>query len=95
VEAVVQKGDAMIVPAGVAHRLLEDLSAQREGAAADRTASPSEGGSFEMIGSYPPGKEWDMCYGRPGEEASVQQIKSLGWFERDPILEGGGVPGEE
>jgi uncharacterized protein YjlB len=48
-----------------------------------------------MIGSYPPGKEWDMCYGRQGEEASVQQIESLGWFERDPILEGGGVPGNE
>lgn len=80
----------MIVPAGVAHRLLEDLSAQNEGA-----GSGSEGGSFEMIGSYPPGKEWDMCYGRPGEEKSVRQIESLGWFEGDPILEGGGVPGEE
>jgi uncharacterized protein YjlB len=53
VEASVLKGDVIIVPAGVGHRLLEELS----------------GGDFEMVGSYPNGKNWDMCYGKKGEEA--------------------------
>ena len=58
----------MIVPAGVAHRLLEDLE-----------------GGFSMVGSYPTGKVWDMCYGKAGEEQQVKGIEGLGWFERDPI----------
>jgi uncharacterized protein YjlB len=69
VEPVVQEGDVMIVPAGVGHRLLEEM----------------DGGGFEMVGSYPKGCEWDMCYGRPGEEAKVEAIKDLVWFQTDPI----------
>jgi uncharacterized protein YjlB len=42
-------------------------------------------GGFQMIGSYPKGCDWDMCYGKPGEEIKVQGIKDLPWFERDPI----------
>lgn len=38
-----------------------------------------------MVGSYPVGKAWDMCYGKPGEEAKIQKIKSLDWFQKDPI----------
>ncbi len=70
VEAEVEKGDVMVVPAGVAHRLLEDID-----------------GGFSMVGSYPIGKSWDMCYGRKGEEEEerVKGIWSLGWFENDPI----------
>lgn len=68
VEPVLQKGDVVIVPAGVGHRLLEDLE-----------------GGFEMVGSYPVGKQWDMCYGKKGEEGKVGAIKNLGWFERDPM----------
>lgn len=68
VEPTVQAGDVMVVPAGMAHRLLEDLD-----------------GSFEMVGSYPLGCEWDMCYGREGENSKVEKIGRLGWFERDPI----------
>lgn len=68
VETVVEKGDVMIVPAGVAHRLLEDID-----------------GGFSMVGSYPTGKSWDMCYGKEGEEGKVKEIETLGWFERDPI----------
>lgn len=68
VEPVVEKGDVIIVPAGVGHRLLEDLD-----------------GGFEMVGSYPPGKEWDMCYGDTGEDAKIANIKTLEWFPRDPI----------
>ena len=68
VEPIVSRGDVIIVPAGVAHRLLEDVE-----------------GGFEMVGSYPKGKQWDMCYGKAGEEKEVERIHSLGWFERDPI----------
>jgi uncharacterized protein YjlB len=68
VEQVVEKGDVIVVPAGVAHRLLEDLA-----------------GGFQMVGSYPKGRDWDMCYGREGEEEKVKRIKWLGWFERDPV----------
>ncbi|MCJ1370489.1 hypothetical protein MMC20_001702 [Loxospora ochrophaea] len=68
VEIVVEKGDVVVIPAGVGHRLLEDLA-----------------GSFSMIGCYPPGKSWDMCYGREGEEDKVKGIGGLGWFERDPV----------
>lgn len=68
VEASVQKGDVIIIPAGVGHRLLEDLS-----------------GDFEMVGSYPKGKSWDMCYGREDELQKVKEISSLGWFEKDPL----------
>ncbi|KAI9751878.1 MAG: hypothetical protein M4579_005860 [Chaenotheca gracillima] len=69
VEPVLEKGDVVVVPAGVGHRLLEDF------------------GGFEMVGSYPQGRQWDMCYGRKGEdEAGIgKRIAGLGWFERDPI----------
>jgi uncharacterized protein YjlB len=70
VEVVVEKGDVIVVPAGVAHRLLEDLG---------------EGGSFEMVGAYPKGCNWDMCYGEKGEERKVDVIKGLAWFQRDPV----------
>lgn len=68
VEPVVRKGDVIVMPAGVSHRLLEKVERP-----------------FVMVGSYPPGKEWDMCYGRQGEEKKVEGIKNLGWFERDPV----------
>ena len=42
-------------------------------------------GGFEMVGSYPGGRSWDMCYGVEGEEGRMEGIKGLGWFERDPI----------
>ena len=71
VEPIVTAGDVIIVPAGVAHRLLEDMSAA--------------GGSFEMVGSYPKGFNWDMCYGKHGEEKQIENIKQLSWFDRDPI----------
>lgn len=68
VDITVSRGDVIVVPAGVAHRLLED-----------------EGGGFEMVGSYPKGCSWDMCYGKKGEEEKIKGIRGLGWFERDPI----------
>lgn len=68
VEPVVQKGDVVVVPAGVGHRLLQDLD-----------------GEFEMVGAYPKGVTWDMCYGKEGEEDKVKSIEKLGWFDKDPV----------
>lgn len=68
IEAVVASGDVIVVPAGVGHRLLEDMD-----------------GGFEMVGSYPKGKQWDMCYGRKGEEEANKRIERLSWFEKDPV----------
>ncbi|KAI0476300.1 RmlC-like cupin domain-containing protein [Xylariaceae sp. FL0804] len=86
VEAVVEAGDVMVVPAGVAHRLLSE-----EG---DRSSTAGDGGGegegFEMVGSYVEGCRWDMCYGRTGEEEKVRSILGLPWFTRDPIYGGSG-----
>ncbi|KAJ5752865.1 hypothetical protein N7520_009782 [Penicillium odoratum] len=68
-EPVVQHGDLIIVPAGVGHRLLTDEGEE----------------PFEMVGSYPHNKEWDMCYGQAGEESKVQGIQDVAWFDRDPL----------
>lgn len=67
VEPILSKGDIVVIPAGVSHRLLEDF------------------GGFQMVGSYPVGKNWDMCYGKPDEEDKVKRIADLGWFASDPI----------
>lgn len=72
-EPVLFKGDVVLVPAGVGHRLLEEIE------------SP-----FSMVGSYPPGLNWDMCYGKEGEESKVKGIENLGWFSKDPIYGEGG-----
>ncbi|KAI4262972.1 MAG: hypothetical protein L6R42_001859 [Xanthoria sp. 1 TBL-2021] len=68
VEPVMEQGDVIVVPAGVAHRLLEDID-----------------GGFTMVGSYPKGRSWDMCYGKEEEDEKVKGIEHLGWFDRDPI----------
>ena len=67
-EPLLESGDVIVVPAGVAHRLMEDVS-----------------GHFSMVGSYPKGKNWDMCYGESGEEEKIKGIANLGWFQKDPI----------
>lgn len=68
VETIVEKGDVIVVPAGVGHCLLEDVN-----------------GGFTMVGSYPKGKSWDMCYGKEGEEDKIQSIGRLRWFDKDPV----------
>lgn len=68
VETEVSRGDVVVVPAGVGHRLLDDVE-----------------GGFEMVGSYPKGKQWDMCYGKKGEEEKVEGIKQVKWFDKDPV----------
>lgn len=67
-EPTVSRGDVMIVPAGVSHRLLEDVD-----------------GGFQMVGAYPPGKDWDMCYGKQGEEGKNENIKKVEWLRKDPL----------
>ncbi|ROV86907.1 hypothetical protein VSDG_10102 [Cytospora chrysosperma] len=67
VEPTVEAGDVMVLPAGMAHRLLEEF------------------GGFEMIGCYPKGFDWDMCYGTQGEEGRVEAIAKVEWFGQDPI----------
>ena len=74
VETQVENGDVLVVPAGVGHRLLDDL-----------TGGGGGGSGFEMVGSYPSGCSWDMCYGKGGEEDKVQAIVKLPWFDKDPI----------
>jgi uncharacterized protein YjlB len=73
VEIEVRAGDAIVVPAGVAHSLKEEIEAP-----------------YEMVGAYPKGKSYDMCYGKEGEEEKIKKIKSLGWFDRDPFYGGEG-----
>ena len=72
VEVEVRAGDAVIVPAGLGHRLMEDLSG-------------NEGEGFMMVGSYPKGCSWDMCYGKPGEESKADEVRNVKWFDRDPL----------
>lgn len=58
----------IIIPAGVAHRRLDDFDS-----------------GFEMVGSYPEGEKWNMCYGKKSEEKKIEAIASLAWFEKDPL----------
>jgi len=68
VEVEVGAGDAIVVPAGVGHRLVRDLK-----------------GGFLMVGSYPRGCAWDMCYGREDEAEERERVKGVEWFGRDPL----------
>ncbi|PQE14168.1 cupin domain-containing protein [Rutstroemia sp. NJR-2017a BVV2] len=42
-------------------------------------------GDFQMIGSYPNGRHWDMCHGFEEEGKRVKNISDLGWFDQDPL----------
>ncbi|KAL4900340.1 hypothetical protein BDW74DRAFT_96468 [Aspergillus multicolor] len=75
-EPEVSNGDLITVPAGVGHRLLSETAKVQ--------------GPFQIIGAYPRGKSWDMCYGRPGEEDSCRNIESLDWVQADPLYGEGG-----
>ncbi|KAF3052312.1 hypothetical protein E8E11_006879 [Didymella keratinophila] len=68
VEQEVRVGDVLVVPAGVTHRLLEDVE-----------------GGFQMLGSYPKGCSWDMCYGEKGEEEKAKAAGTVAWLEKDPL----------
>jgi uncharacterized protein YjlB len=69
IEPLVEAGDVIIVPAGVAHRLLEDLGGDFQMVGSYPNGSET----------------WDMCYGTPEDEGKINTIKSLSWFAGDPI----------
>ncbi|GAA5845769.1 hypothetical protein JCM5353_004711 [Sporobolomyces roseus] len=70
VEIEVVKGDVVLIPAGVSHRLLED----REGGFEMVGCYPKEA------------KGWDMCYGEEKDREKVEKIRGLGWFDEvDPV----------
>ncbi|OCH90349.1 hypothetical protein OBBRIDRAFT_887788 [Obba rivulosa] len=71
VEAEVRRGDAILIPAGVAHRLLKD----------------KEGGFLMVGSYPVGAPMWDMCYGNAGkEEVGVEKrVAQLGWFVKDPL----------
>ncbi len=63
-----QRGDVVIIPAGVAHKNL--------GSSAD----------FRIVGAYPDGQDWDMCYGTAGERPqSDKNIEGVPLPVSDPI----------
>ncbi|WWD18239.1 hypothetical protein CI109_102689 [Kwoniella shandongensis] len=69
--ADVKKGDAMLVPAGVGHALLQD----------------KDGGFEMVGSYPTHAERWDMCTGEDGEKGGEEwkRIKGLKWFDRDPI----------
>lgn len=69
--AQVEPGDAVIVPAGVAHRMEEELSRGFEMV-----------GSYPVHAT-----DWDMNYGKDGEnhEKIEERIRKLEWFDKDPF----------
>lgn len=66
---IVNRGDVILIPAGVAHCLLEDYHSGFEMVG----CYPADS------------KQWDMCYGDVENEKVIAQIKSLPWFGQDPI----------
>jgi len=69
VETECEAGDVIIIPAGVAHRLLDDYG-----------SGYSMVGSYPKCSA-----KWDMCYGKAGEESKVEGIAKLKWFTADPL----------
>jgi uncharacterized protein YjlB len=70
-ETIIQRGDLIIIPAGVGHRLSQDLGTSDE--------------PFELVLAYPLLKPWDICYGQPEGEEQVKNIQKVVWFQRDPL----------
>lgn len=64
----VSAGDAVLIPAGVAHK--------RE----------RSDGDFLVVGAYPPGMDWDLLRGEPGERpAADRNIAAVPVPESDPV----------
>jgi uncharacterized protein YjlB len=46
---------------------------------------------FKVVGAYPEGQRWDMCYGRPGERPKADQnIADVPMPSSDPVYGPGG-----
>jgi uncharacterized protein YjlB len=66
-------GDAVVIPAGVAHKNL------------------GSGSNFIVVGAYPEGQHYDMCYGEPGERPGTDEnIDRVPLPESDPLRGPGG-----
>jgi uncharacterized protein YjlB len=64
----VNRGDVVVIPAGVAHKNL--------------AASPD----LLVVGAYPPGQRWDLCYGKAGERPqALQNIVGVALPPTDPV----------
>lgn len=62
-------GDVIIIPAGVAHKRLE------------------ESDDFGVVGGYPEGQDWDICYAKPEERPQVDRnIANVPLPQADPIF---------
>jgi uncharacterized protein YjlB len=49
---------------------------------------------FRVVGAYPRGQRWDMCYGRPGERPEAdRRIAALSDPAADPVQGPGGALG--
>ncbi|WVQ96937.1 hypothetical protein IAU59_004046 [Kwoniella sp. CBS 9459] len=74
IEVEAERGDAIIIPAGVGHALL-------------REQATDDGERYQMIGCYPTGSaNWDMCTGEKADKDDKwRNIENVGWFDRDPI----------
>ncbi|KAH7562799.1 hypothetical protein BM1_02319 [Bipolaris maydis] len=38
-----------------------------------------------MVGSYPKGCSWDMCYGKKSEESQAEAVGRVEWLKKDPL----------
>jgi len=69
ITAEVTAGDAVVIPAGVAHKNL--------GSSAD----------FTVVGAYPDGRSYDMCYGKQGERPMTDRnIAQVPLTHIDPLV---------
>jgi uncharacterized protein YjlB len=70
VETTAEHGDVIVVPAGVAHALLEEGHDGFEMV-----------GSYPRGCD-----QWDMCTGKSEERSKWKTIEALEWFNRDPVF---------
>lgn len=64
----IQTGDAVIIPAGVAHCCIHATD------------------DFQVVGAYPEGHSYDMCYGKKGERPKTdEKIAKIPMPESDPV----------
>jgi uncharacterized protein YjlB len=81
----VRPGDVVVIPAGVAHKRLE--SKRPRGFRISRRVSRQSEPALGVVGAYPAGQEWDMCYGNTDErERTLQNIGSVSLPETDPVF---------
>jgi uncharacterized protein YjlB len=89
----VYSGSAMIQfggPGGASRRVQAGDVAVIPAGVAHRCLDSSA--DFRVVGAYPCGQSWDMCYGRAGERPEAdRRIAALGDPEQDPVLGAGGV----